>query len=81
MAHDLAEWPVRQHQDREEREGHTEDCHQDVAQSQVGNEQIGDGAHSRFRQHDVANYAIAQECDADDGDVEKMHGRLEVGTA
>lgn len=62
-AHDTAEGPVLQQQHRYRGKGHTEECHEDVTDSEVHDEEVGDGAHSGRRVHNVADEAVAHQCD------------------
>lgn len=77
-AHDTAEGPVLQQQHRYRGEGHTEESHEDVADSEVHDEEVGDGAHPGRRVHNVADEAVAHQCDQEDDAVRDVNKDVEV---
>lgn len=77
-AHNTAEGPVLQQQHRYRGEGHTEESHEDVADSEVHDEEVGDGAHPGRRVHYVADETVAHQCDQEDDAVRDVNKDVEV---
>lgn len=49
-----------------ERSGHAEDAHQQVADGQVEDEHVGDGAHVPVLEHDEADQGVAHHAEEED---------------